>query len=70
MAGITLCANTSCPLRPKCYQATAKPNTYSQAYEYFEPVVAGSVVRCGWFKASKVDSSQPAPQGDTLKETP
>ena len=32
MADITMCENKTCPLRNKCYRATAKPDPYWQSF--------------------------------------
>ena len=37
MPDISLCRNKTCPLRPTCYRAQAKPNPYRQAYTSYTP---------------------------------
>jgi len=32
MADISMCANSDCNFRAKCYRYTAKPNDYRQSY--------------------------------------
>lgn len=56
MPDITLCTNTVCPLRPKCYRATAKPDEYWQSYAKYEPKVefnkAEAITTCDMFKSN------------------
>lgn len=37
MADITMCVNKDCPLRNKCYRATAKADPLWQSYSKYEP---------------------------------
>ena len=37
MADISMCMNTDCPSREKCYRFTAKANPYRQSYMDFKP---------------------------------
>lgn len=36
MPDITMCSNKTCPLRPRCYRALARPDPL-QSYSYFQP---------------------------------
>lgn len=38
MPDITMCYGKDCPLKDKCYRATAAPNPYRQAYWCNSPV--------------------------------
>lgn len=46
MPDISMCMNTTCPLRDKCYRATAVPNEYTQSYSVFNLNADGT---CNWF---------------------
>lgn len=50
MPDISLCRNTTCPLREKCYRATAIPNEYGQSYTIFNLNEDGT---CNWFLENK-----------------
>lgn len=38
MADITMCSNTSCKIREKCYRQQANPNPFWQSWAIFKPV--------------------------------
>lgn len=46
MPDIVMCQNKDCPYASKCYRQMAEPNSYRQAYSYFEPNDKGE---CEWF---------------------
>ena len=37
MVDITMCCNSDCPLRGKCYRYLAKPDPYWQSFALFTP---------------------------------
>ena len=43
MADITMCLDSTCPKRKKCYRFTAKPNEYRQSYFSDSPREDGAV---------------------------
>lgn len=36
MSDITMCSNEHCPMKDKCYRASAKPNKFAQSWSNFE----------------------------------
>ncbi|RYF12777.1 MAG: hypothetical protein EOO40_00435 [Deltaproteobacteria bacterium] len=46
MSDITMCANTRCTLRGKCYRYLAVPSDFWQSYCNYTPVKEGSKVTC------------------------
>ena len=50
MPDISLCKNQHCPLRDKCYRATAIPSEYGQSYATFNLNADGT---CNWFWDNK-----------------
>lgn len=49
MPDITICTNTTCPLRASCYRSTAKPNELWQSVAKFEYFIENGVVKCLMF---------------------
>ena len=36
MSDITMCSSEHCPMKDKCYRASAKPNKFAQSWSNFE----------------------------------
>ena len=51
MADITMCNNTDCYLKDKCYRFTATPNKYRQSY--FSEKVNKNKNECDYFWNNK-----------------
>ena len=49
MPDITMCENSSCPLKQGCFRYMAKPSEYRQSYSNFEYTIEDGVVECGYF---------------------
>lgn len=43
---ITMCSNTTCPLKKNCYRSQAIPNKYRQSYSFIEPVTTEGLTTC------------------------
>ena len=46
MPDISMCKNTTCPLRKECYRFTAIPTPYRQSYAFFKPENVKGKVTC------------------------
>jgi hypothetical protein len=53
MPDISMCSNSTCPLREQCYRFTAVPNEYRQSYGTFKPEIKGDKVECKHFIDNK-----------------
>jgi hypothetical protein len=55
MPDISMCSNSTCPLREQCYRHTAVPNEYRQSYGTFKPVIDEVLdeVECKYFMDNK-----------------
>lgn len=65
MPDITLCTNTDCPVRDKCFRYTAEPSEFMQSYSMFYPINddLGNFQTCNFFiKASKLEGDSACPE--------
>ena len=46
MPDISMCKNTTCPLRKDCYRFTAIPTPYRQSYSFYKPENVKGKVTC------------------------
>lgn len=52
MPDISMCLNTSCPLKESCYRFTAKAND-RQSYSNFQYEVKQGEVKCEFYSSNK-----------------
>lgn len=57
MPDFSICSNSGCEIRRRCYRHMAKPAEYEQSYTTFHPVIdeQGNFVDCNFFKPFPIE---------------